>query len=201
MSSRRRRGGVWRGGVSPLLALLASIGGFAAVFGNPRDIAIGRTDAPDAAHIPWAMVSYGVAALGVVLILIRWFETGRRRNGALQITLALSFAFGVFGVLLTYRLAGEAGIDPGLTVLPVYVMMALAVVVLIIIQLSPPMEPEPEVAPIPVEELGEKAMKYLMQERNEAIKTLAERRMLPDVDATALKARPLGRLHIEGTEV
>lgn len=183
-------------GVSPLLALLASIGGFAAVFGNPRDIAIGRTDAPDASDIPWAMLSYGVAAFGVVLIFIRWFETGRRRNGALQIMLALTFAFGVFGVLIAYQLGAEDGIDP-MAMLPAYVMMALAVVVFVIIQLSPRMEPEPETPPLPVEELGEKAMKYLMQERNEAIKTLGERRMLPDVDVEVLKARPLGRLHIE----
>jgi hypothetical protein len=184
-------------GVSPLLALLASIGGFAAVFGNPRDIAIGRTDAPEAGDIPWAMTSYGVAALGVVLIFIRWFETGRRRNGSLQIMLGLSFAFGVLGVLIAYQLAAEDGIDPGLTMLPAYVMMALALIVFVIIQLSPRMEPEPEIAPLPVEQLDEKAMKYLMQERNEAIKTLGERRMLPDVDVEVLKARPLGRLHIE----
>jgi len=36
-----------------------------------------------------------------------------------------------------------------------------------------------------------------MRERNEAIKTLAERRMPPDVDVEVLKARPLGRLHVE----
>lgn len=149
-------------GVSPLLALLASIGGFAAVFGSPRDIALGRTDAPDAGEIPWAMISYGVAALGVVLIFIRWFETGRRRNGALQIMLVLTFGFGVLGVLIAYQLAAEGGIDPGLMMLPAYVMLALALVVFAIIQLSPRMEPVAETAPVPVEELGEKAMKYLM---------------------------------------
>src|SRR5690606_14459981 len=184
-------------GVAPLLALLASIGGFAAVFGNPRDIAIGRTDASDSADVPWAMLSYGVAAFGVVLILVRWFTDGRRRNGSLQIMLGLTFGFGAAGVPLAYQLAAEDGIDLGPTMLPAYVMMALALVVFLVIQLSPRMEPEPETPPVPVEELGEKAMKYLLQERNEAIKTLAERRMLPDIDVEVLKARPLGRLHIE----
>ncbi|GAA1535793.1 hypothetical protein HD600_001591 [Microbacterium ginsengiterrae] len=184
-------------GVSPLLALLASIGGFAAVFGNPRDIAIGRVDAPDAGSIPWAMVSYGVAALGVVLIFLYWFTTGRRRNGSLQVMLVLTFAFGVLGLLFAYQLAAEDGGVSLVAMLPAFVMMPLAVVVFVIIQLSPKPEPEPAAPPVAVADLDEKAMRYLMRERNEAIKTLAERRMLPNVDVEVLKARPLGRLHIE----
>lgn len=184
-------------GVSPLVAFLASVGGFAAVFGSPRDIAIGRMDEPDAGAIPWAMISYSVAAVGVLLIFGRWWELGRRRNGALQIMLALAFAFGVFGLLVAYQLAAEAGIDPGLGMLPAYVMMALALVVFVIIQLSPKGEPEPEAPPIPISELSEKAMKYVVQERNDALGKLKERRMLPDIDVEVLKARPLGRLHIE----
>lgn len=184
--------------VSPLLTLLASIGGFAAVFGNPRDMAIGRTDAPDSGDVPWAMISYGVAAIGVVLIFLFWFSKGRRRNGALLIMLALAFAFGVFGVLIAYQLTAAEGLEPGLmAMLPAYVMMALALVVFVIIALSPQMEAEADVPHVPVEELGEKAMKNLMRERNHAIKTLAERRLLPGADVTALQKRPLGELHIE----
>lgn len=191
---------VWRiaWGVSPLLALLASIGGFAAVFGNPRDIAIGRVDEPDAGDIPWAMVSYGVAAVGVVLIFVFWFAGGRRRNGSLLIMLGLTFGFGIVGVLIAHQLAAESGVQVGpMMLLPAYVMMALAVIVFVIILLSPPMDPEPDRPPVPVDELGEKAMKYLMKERDEAIDALSERRMLPDVDVEVLKARPLGRLHID----
>jgi len=185
-------------GVLPLLPMLASIGGFAAVFGNPRDIAIGRMEEPDAGSIPWAMISYGVAAVGVVLILIRWFVDGRRRNGALLIMLGLTLGFGVFGVLIAFQLAAEDGVEVGSMMLPAYVMMALAVIVFVIIVLSPPMDPIVSAPPIPVEELSEKALKYVMQERNDAIKTLAERRMLPEgADVDVLKARPLGRLHIE----
>ncbi len=185
-------------GVSPLLAMLASIGGFAAVFGNPRDVWIGRTDAPDSADIPWAMLSYSVAAIGVVLIFVYWIVTSkRRRNGSLQIMLALVFVFGLLGVPVAHQLAREAGIDLGLMpLLPVYVMMGLAVIVFVIIQLSPPMPPEPDTPPIPVDQLEPKAMKILMRERNDAIKKLAERGMLPDVDVDVLQARPLGRLHI-----
>ncbi len=185
-------------GVSPFLALLASIGGFAAVFGSPRDIRIGRTDAPDAADIPWAMVSYSVAAIGVVLIFVYWIVTSKRhRNGALQITLVLTFAFGVFGVFITHQLARDAGTRPELMpMVPVYVMVVLAVIVFVIIQCSPPMPPEPDIPPMPVDQLGPKAMKILMRERNDAIKTLAERRLLPGVDVDELQARPLGRLHI-----
>lgn len=185
-------------GVMPLLALLASIGGFAAVFGSPRDIAIGRTDAPDMNDVPWAALSYGVAIVGVVLILIRWITDGRRRNGALQIVLGLVVLFGVLGVPVAYQLAAEEGADLGLMMLPAYVMMALAAVVFVLIQLSPPQEPVPEAPAISVKELNEKAMGYLMKERNQAIDILGERRMLlENVDIKVLKARPLGRLHIE----
>lgn len=183
-------------GVMPLLALLASIGGFAAVFGNPRDIAIGRTDAPDMNDVPWAALSYGVAIVGVVLILVRWVVDGRRRNGSLLIILGLVIGFGVLGVLVAHQLAAEERVGLGLVMLPAYVMMALAAVVIVIIQLSPPMEPEPETPAMPIEELGEKALKYVMKERNDAIDKLAERRMLPGIDVNVLKARPLGRLHI-----
>lgn len=184
-------------GLMPFLALFASIGGFAAVFGNPRDIAIGRTDAPDVNDVPFAAISYGVAIIGVILILIRWITDGRRQNGALQFLLALTVLFGVLGVFVTYLLAAEEGFVVGLMMLPAYVMMALAAVVFVLIQLSPPMEPEPEAPVVPIDELGEKAMKYLMKERSQAIDILGERRMLPEVDIKALKARPLGRLHIE----
>lgn len=184
-------------GVLPLLALLASIGGFAAVFGSPRDIRIGRTDAPDMNDVPWAALSYSVAILGVILILVRWITDGRRRNKTLQILLGLTFVFGVLGVLVAYQLAAEEGVSLGLMMTPAYVMLALALVLIVIIQLSPPMEPVPEVPVVPIEELGEKALRYVMKERNDAIDTLAERRMLPDVDVKVLKARPLGRLHIE----
>lgn len=189
-------------GVSPLVPLLASIGGFAAVFGNPRDIRIGRVDASDAADIPWAMLSYSVAAIGVILIFIFWMVTlKRRRNGSLQTMLLFTFAFGVLGVLVSNQLAGETEIDLGLmSLLPVYVMMALAGIVFVIVRLSPPMEPEPRIPPIPVEQLDEKAMKYLIRERNDAIQTLAKRRMLPNVDVDVLRARPLGRLHIADDE-
>ncbi|MGP6170266.1 hypothetical protein ACTU6U_07985 [Microbacterium sp. A196] len=183
--------------IAPLLALLASIGGFAAVFGSPRDIAIGRTDAPDMGSIPWAMLSYGVAAFGVVLILIRWFVDGRRRNGSLLILLGLTIGFGVLGVLIAFQLAAEGGADTGLMMLPAYVMMALAVVVFVVIAVSPPQAPIVETQAIPIDELDEKAMRYVMQERNDAIDALAERRLLPDVDIKVLKARPLGRLHIK----
>lgn len=183
--------------IAPLLALFASIGGFAAVFGNPRDIAIGRTDAPDAGSIPWAMLSYGVAALGVILIYIRWFVDGRRRNGSLLILLGLIIAFGVFGVLIAFQLAAQDGVEVQMTMLPSYVMMGLAAVVFVVILLSPPQLPVVPPPPIPIDELGEKAMQYVMQERADAIDTLAERRLLPDVDVTELKTRPLGRLHIE----
>lgn len=184
-------------GVVPLLALLASIGGFAAVFGNPRDVFIGRTDAPDMNDIPLAAISYGVAIVGVVLILIRWIVDGRRRNGALQIVLALTLVFGVLGVPVVYQLAAEDGASVGPMMIPAYVMMALAVVVIVLIQLSPPKEPVPEAPEITIDELNEKAMGYLMKERSQAIDILGERRMLPEVDIKVLKARPLGRLHIE----
>lgn len=183
-------------GVLPLLALLASIGGFAAVFGSPRDIRIGRTDAPDMNDVPWAALSYSVAILGVVLILVRWITDGRRRNGALQILLGLAFVFGVLGVLVANQLAADEGASLGFMMVPAYVMMAMALVVIVIIQLSPPMEPEPITPAMPIEQLDEKAMGYLMKERSEAIGILGERRMLPDVDIKVLKARPLGRLHI-----
>lgn len=187
-------------GVMPLLALLASIGGFAAVFGNPRDIAIGRTDAPDMDDVPWAALSYGVAIVGVAVILIRWIVDGRRRNGSLLIILGLVIVFGVLGVLVAFQLAREEGAGLGLMMLPAYAMMALALVVMVFIQLSPPMEPVPETAVVPIEELSEKALRYVMKERNDAIDKLAERRMLPDVDVEVLKARPLGRLHIAEDE-
>lgn len=186
---------VW--GVLPLLALLASIGGFAVVFGNPRDIAIGRTDEPTAADIPFASLSYGVAAVGVVVILIRWIVDGRRRNGSLLIILGLMIGFGVAGVLLAYQLAPDDSAGVGITLIPAYAMMVSALVVFAIIGLSPPKEPEPEAPVVPVEELNEKAMGYLLKERRQAIDILGERRLLPDVDVKVLKARPLGRLHIE----
>lgn len=183
--------------LAPLLALLAAIGGFAAVFGNPRDIAIGRTDAPDAGDIPFAVISYGVAVVGVILILIRWYLDGRRRNGALQIVLALTFAFGVAGVLIAYQLAAAEGIGLGVMMLPAFALIVVALVAFVIIQLSPRQPQQQAKAQVAIDELDEKGMRYVMQERNEAIDALARRHMLPDIDVAVLKARPLGRLHIE----
>src|SRR5690606_34550415 len=116
---------------------------------------------------------------------------------ALKIVLTLTFVFGVAGVLLAYQLAAEAGTGVGLMMMPAYVMMAMALVVFVLIQLSPPKEPVPEASAVSIDELGEKAMRYLMKERSQAIDILGERRMLPAVDIKVLKARPLGRLHIE----
>ncbi|MBP2435580.1 hypothetical protein [Microbacterium amylolyticum] len=82
----------------------------------------------------------------------------------------------------------------GLLMVPTYVKMGLAAVLFVLVQLSPLPEPQQEVA---LEDLDEKTVKRLMTLRRWAIDTLAERGLLPDENIDALKARPLGRLHIE----
>lgn len=77
-------------------------------------------------------------------------------------------------------------------------MMALAVLVFNIIQCSPLPEPEIEKPPVPVDQLDDKGMRYLMQERRKALDELWRRHLLPNANGKALKrlkARPLGRLH------
>ena len=185
--------------VSQLLAVFASIGGFAAVFGNPRTEWRGWTDAPDMDAIPWASLSYGVAIVGIVLIVIRWIRDGRRRDTGLRVALAWTFAFGVLGVAVAFALAAEADMDLGSKMLTAYMMMGLAVIVFVLIQLSPPPDPEPERPTVSVEELDERGIKYLMQARDEALDKYWERRLDPDLNLDMLKelkARPLGRLHL-----
>ena len=145
----------------------------------------------------WAMLSYSVAAVGVVLIFVFWFEAGRRRNRALQFMLVGTAVFGVLGIVITYHLAAQEGVSVGWLMLPAFVTIGLSIIVLVLIQLSPPMDPVHPAPPIPIDQLSEKTMREVMRGRNEAIDTLARRRMLADVDVKALKARPLGRLQIE----
>lgn len=189
--------------VSRLLAVFTSIGGFAAVFGNPRTEWRGWTDAPDVDAIPWASLSYGVAIVGVVLIVVRWIGDGRRRDQGLRVALVWTFVFGALGVPVAFTLAAEAAEDPGLTMLPAYLMMGLAVIVFVLIQLSPPPDPAPERPTVSIEELDERGMKYLMRERDQALDMYWERHLDPDLNLDRLqelKARPLGRLHLQGDE-
>lgn len=186
--------------VSSVLAVFASIGSFAAVFGNPRTEWRGWTDAPDIDAIPWASLSYGVAIIGIVLIVIRWMVDGRRRDSGPRVALVWTFVFGALGVLVAFGLAAEAEEGFGLVMLPAYVMMGLAVIVFALIQFSPPPDPEPERPLVSVEELDERGMKYLMWARNEALDKYWERRLDPDLNLDRLKelkARPLGRLHLD----
>lgn len=185
---------------SGLLALLASIGGFAAVFGNPRTESRGWTDAPDVDAIPWASLSYSVAIVGIALIAIQWIRHGRRRNAGLRAVLVWTFVFGALGAAVAFALAGEAGIQLGLLMLPAYLTMGLAAILFLLIQLSPPPDPEPERPTVSIEDLDERAMRHLMRVRNEALDKYWSRRLDPDLNVDVLKelkTRPLGKLHLE----
>src|SRR5690606_30239143 len=112
----------------------------------------------------------------------------------LRLSLTIIFVFGALGIPVAYFLAGRDGVGMGLLMVPTYVMMGLAAVLFALVQLSPPPEPPPEVA---LEDLDEKTVRYLLRQRARALDLLVKRGMLPDKDIDALKARPLGRLHIE----
>lgn len=173
---------------------LASIGGFAALLGDDRAIRLGRMTERDAGDIPFAAACYAVAALGVVVLLVGWAREGRRRTPGLRLTLTFIFAFGALGIPVAYMLTARDGVGMGLLMVPTYVMMGLAAVLFVLVQLSPLPEPQQEVA---LEDLDEKTVKRLVTLRRRAIDTLVERGLLPDENIDALKARPLGRLHIE----
>lgn len=76
-------------------------------------------------------------------------------------------------------------------------MMGLAILLFILVQMSP--LPEMKVQEIALEDLDEKTVKRLLMLRGRAIDTLVQRGLInSDVaDINVLKARPLGRLHIE----
>ncbi|GAA2089499.1 MULTISPECIES: hypothetical protein [Brevibacterium] len=190
MSVPRR---IWTGLVE-FVPWLASIGGFAMLLGDDRAIRLGRMTERGAEHIPFAAVCYAVAALGVVVLFVRWLRGGRRQTKGMRLHLVLVFVFGALGIPVAYMLATRDGVGMGLMMVPTYVMMGLATVLFVLVQLSPPPEPKSEIA---FEDLDEKTVKRLMTLRGRAIDTLVKRSLLPDENIDALKARPLGRLHIE----
>lgn len=176
--------------------MLASIGGFAALLGDDRAIRLGRMEAPTFDDIPLAMISYAVAVLGLIGYFVYWLREGRTRVGGLIPVVVIIFVFGAIGIPVAYMLAARDDGDIGLLLLPVYVMMALAAVLFVLLLKSP--RPEPEVEEdVALEDLDERSVKLLLQHRGWAIDELVKRRMLPDENIDALKARPLGRLHIE----
>lgn len=184
----------------PFLSVFASIGGFAALFGSPEHINRGWVEEPDMTAVPWASLCYGVAIGGVILLLVHWFQAGRRRYPGMLYYLGVTFVFGALGVPVAFGIAAEAGTGLGLMILPTYVMMGLAAIVFVIIQFSPRPDPEPERPILTIDDLDDKAMRTLMRERRNAIKKLWLRGRLPDVDLKKLRqlqARPLGRLHID----
>ncbi|WP_159620047.1 hypothetical protein [Ruania rhizosphaerae] len=65
----------------------------------------------------------------------------------------------------------------------------------VLVQVSP--APEPAMQEVELEDLDDTAMKLLRKERNLAIDYLAKRKMLPTENIAALKARLIGRLHID----
>lgn len=176
---------------------LASIGGFAALLGDDRAIRLGRMTPRDAGDIPFASVCYAIAALGVVVLLVAWVREGRKQTPGLRLTMTIIFVFGALGIPVAYMLAAREGVDMGLMMLPAYVMMGLAILLFILVQMSP--LPEMKVQEIALEDLDEKTVKRLLMLRGRAIDTLVQRGLInSDVaDINVLKARPLGRLHIE----
>ncbi|MBM7674976.1 hypothetical protein [Gracilibacillus alcaliphilus] len=176
---------------------MASIGGFAALLGDDRAIRLGRMTPRDAGDIPFAAICYAIAALGVVVLLVDWVREGRKRTPGIRLTMTIIFVFGALGIPVAYMLAAREGVDMGLMMVPTYVMMGLAVTLFILVQMSP--RPEAKVQEIALEDLDEKTVKRLLMLRGRAIDTLVQRGLIDgDVaDINALKARPLGRLHIE----
>lgn len=184
--------------VPVLLALFGSVGGFGALVGNDKFINRGWSDEPNIDDVPWASVSYWAASFGIILMFIQWVERGRRRDSGTMYWLGWIFLFGILGVPFASRLADKAGVpfDFGMMT-AAFVMMALAAVLCIVILLSPKPDPTPVAVPVPISELNDKAMGYLMRERNAAIDIYVRRQLGEERDAKALKARPLGRLHLE----
>lgn len=176
------------------LPVLASIGGFAALMGDDRAIRLGRMDAPDSGDIPFAGVCYAVAAFGIIMLIAEWLRHGRRRAPGLRLAAVVTFVFGAVGIPLAHMLAARDGVGVGFLLVPTYVMMALAAALFVLAQLSPPPEPE---AQLDLEDLDDKTVAYLLKQRSKAIDELVKRGMLPDEDIDALKARPIGRLHLE----
>ena len=123
------------------LPLLASIGGFAALLGDERAIRLGRMDAPDAGDIPFAAGCYAVAALGVIALFLEWVREGRIRMSGLRPVIVMIFLFGVLGIPLAHMLAARDGADMGFMLVPTYVTMVLAVVLFVLVQVSPAPEP------------------------------------------------------------
>ncbi|MGI6879923.1 hypothetical protein [Microbacterium sp. gxy059] len=185
---------IWAGLIG-FVPWLASIGGFAALLGDDRAIRLGRMTERDAGDIPFAAVCYAVAAIGVAVLFVRWARGGRRRTPGLRLTMTIIFVFGALGIPVAYMLAAEDGVGMGLMMVPTYVMMGLAAVLFVLVQMSPPAEPA--AVDIELEDLDEKTVRHLMKQRGRAIDELVKRGLLPDENIEALKARPLGRLHIE----
>lgn len=184
--------------VTGYLSFFGSVGGFAALVGNPRAIRRGWADEPDISVVPWASLSYTVGIVGVLLMFGWWLRNSRRRLPGPRYLLFFTIVFGALGIPFASRLAAEAQVDLGLTMLPTYIMMGLAALLFLLIQFSPRPDPEPQKPTVPIEELDEKALRYLMRERNEAIDIYVRRRLGPELDAKVLKARPLGQLHLGG---
>lgn len=184
---------IWRRLVD-FVPWLASIGGFAALLGDDRAIRLGRMTERDSGDIPFAAACYAVAAAGVVVLFLGWLRGGRRRQPGLRLNVTIIFVFGALGIPVAYMLANRDGVGMGLMLVPTYVMMGLAAVLFVLVQLSPPPEPPPEVA---LDDLDETTVRHLLKLRGRALDTLVKRGMLPEEGLAALKARPLGRLYAE----
>lgn len=184
---------VWQMAAAYLAPFAAGIG-FAAVFGVPIEVVRSTTYETSGESITWAMIAFIVATAGLTMMFVRWLTEGRRRVAGARGALVVTFAFAVAAIPVAFGLAAGEGVAAGARMVPTYATAALAVVLFVLMQVSPKPDPVPEAA---LEDLNDKAMAYLMKARSEAIDELAKRRMLGDADPDALKARPLGRLHIE----
>lgn len=185
--------------VAPVMvALFGSIGGFAVLVGNDKYINRGWASEPSIGDLPWASLSYWAASIGIMLMVVQWLVRGHRRDVGAQFWLGWIFLFGILGIPFASRLADKAGRDFELEMMTAaFVMMGVAVVFCIVIQFSPKAEPEPPKQPVALSELNEKAMGYLIRERNAAIDIYVRRQLGEGLDAKVLKNRPLGRLHLE----
>ena len=180
-----------------MLALFGSIGGFAVLVGNDKYINRGWSSEPSINDLPWASLSYWAASIGILLMVVQWLGRGHRRDVGPQFWLGWIFLFGILGIPFASRLADNAGrVFEFEMMTAAFVMMGLALVFCIVIQFSPKAEPEPARQPVPLSELNEKAMGYLMRERNAAIDIYVRRELGEERDADILKARPLGQLHV-----
>lgn len=147
--------------------------------------------------LPWSGVLFWCAAAFWVNQLVRWW--GFRYRSAFGMVIA---AANIVLAGMTLRMA-TADLDrfhgnAMLHLIPMWATIVLAGLVIGVYAVSPP---APRFARVLTTDLTDESRDLLLEERESALRVLAERGMLENDPVESLSSRPLGRLHVTSEDI